>query len=95
MSQRESFVGGFVLGALVGGIAGGVVGAVLASRQNSQGRPSSLQSDREKNLEGRTSMEMARHTLEDKIAQLNLAIDDVRQQLGSVKPGEAGGEASQ
>jgi hypothetical protein len=28
---------------------------------------------------------MARRSLEDKIAQLNLAIDDVRQQLGSVQ----------
>jgi hypothetical protein len=31
------------------------------------------------------SIELARHGLEDKIAQLNLAIDDVRQQLGTVK----------
>jgi len=30
-------------------------------------------------------MEVARRSLEDKIAQLNLAIDDVRQQLGSVQ----------
>ena len=34
------------------------------------------------------SIELARHGLEDKIAQLNLAIDDVTQQLGSVKAKE-------
>ena len=33
------------------------------------------------------SVETARHSLEDKIAQLNLAIDDVRQQLGNVNSG--------
>jgi len=30
-------------------------------------------------------MESARRSLEDKISQLNLAIDDVREQLGGVK----------
>ena len=39
-------------------------------------------------------MEVARRGLEDKIAQLNDAIDDVRQQLGTVNGGESNRERS-
>ena len=89
MSQRDGFTGGFLAGAIVGGLVGGVLGTVLANR----GRRSLADGDNQAFLEesrnGRLTpeegMEMARRSLEDKISQLNLAIDDVRQQLGSVQ----------
>jgi hypothetical protein len=87
MSQRDNFGTGFVLGAIVGGVVGGIVGAVAASR-----RKESLEGENLDNLpeskaerfETEADIEKARRRLEDKISQLNLAIDDVRHQLGNV-----------
>ncbi|MGQ9872171.1 hypothetical protein [Leptodesmis sp.] len=98
MSQRDGFSSGFFLGTLVGGVVGGIVGALLAARQlgeASDTQDSPLKSntletkpDKKKRLlkapGNHTDMETARRSLEDKIAQLNEAIDDVRQQLGGV-----------
>ena len=105
MSQRDGFSGGFLLGTLVGGIVGGVVGALLTAKQftteaeapdpdaepTKQPLPPKRKRKVLKAAEG-DDMETARRSLEDKIAQLNSAIDDVRQQLGSengtpTKPG--------
>ncbi|KEI66439.1 hypothetical protein A19Y_1379 [Planktothrix agardhii NIVA-CYA 126/8] len=68
---------------------------VLANRINNQDRVDSLleiqgKSGRATKLTG-DNMETARLGLEDKISQLNQAIDDVRQQLGSVN-GNSGSE---
>ena len=102
MSQQDNFSGGFFLGAVLGGIAGGLVGAVLASRSGepdedlgddlngrtnptpakTSRRPLRLESAPQKN------MELARQSLEDKIASLNSAIDEVRQQLHQVNTEE-------
>lgn len=84
MTERDGFGSGFLMGTLVGGVIGGVIGAIAASRQTKS--PSSLTQPEEKTspLETDESMESARRSLEDKISQLNLAIDDVRQQLGGV-----------
>lgn len=87
MSQREGFTGGFFVGAIVGGIVGGILGTVVASRSNTNNREqqeSFLEAGQGIRLDTEEDMEMARRRLEDKIAQLNHAIDDVRQQLGSV-----------
>ncbi len=89
MSDREGFTGGFFAGAVVGGIFGGLLGSILANRKKNESiesleDKSKFNSSRESQLEGEESIEIARHTLETKIAQLNLAIDDVRQQLGAV-----------
>jgi gas vesicle protein len=110
MSQRDGFSSGFFLGTLLGGVVGGVVGALLAARQlgeASESQDASLKSsplepkpDKRKRLlkspGNHTDMELARRSLEDKIAQLNEAIDDVRQQLGGVngKPSKEPLEAS-
>jgi predicted lipid-binding transport protein (Tim44 family) len=105
MSQREGFSGGFLLGTIVGGVIGGVVGALLATRQfgDTTGveeaalNANSLASKTGKKKRlfqasaGSTDIEAARRSLEDKIAQLNEAIDDVRQQLGGVNGGAIGG----
>ncbi|HSM81830.1 MAG TPA: hypothetical protein VLS96_09095 [Nodosilinea sp.] len=92
MSQQDNFVGGFLLGTLVGGALGGVVGALAASRmQGGAGKPKSALPKPEGGLAfgdfgdpDEESMEAARLGLEAKIAQLNEAIDDVRQQLGGI-----------
>ncbi len=88
MSQRDGFTSGFLTGTIVGGIVGGIIGAVVASRldNNEEENQSSLfQSEKREKLSAEESIEIARHRLEDKIAQLNHAIDDVRQQLGPVE----------
>lgn len=88
MSQRDGFTGGFLAGTIVGGIVGGIIGAVVTSRldeRRDEDNPSFLASGKRENLSSEESIELARHRLEDKIAQLNHAIDDVRQQLGRLK----------
>ena len=93
MSNRDGFGGGFFLGALVGGVVGGIVGAVVATRQTSEGAALDGDMTDSKTLKSRQRqldterIESARLSLEDKIAQLNEAIDDVREQLGSVNGG--------
>ncbi|NET31774.1 MAG: hypothetical protein F6K19_07195 [Cyanothece sp. SIO1E1] len=93
MSERDNFAGGFFTGALVGGVVGGIIGVLLTSRLSnetaeadgfnlSEEKPSKKK--RPLTSADEQSMEIARRGLEDKIAQLNDAIDDVRQQLGSV-----------
>ncbi|MDB9527717.1 hypothetical protein PN498_17110 [Oscillatoria sp. CS-180] len=90
MSQQDNFGSGFLVGTLFGGVLGGIVGAVVASRVVPGSREQqtfSLDDDAERaNTEAlnpsEEEMEIARRGLEDKIAQLNSAIDDVRQRLG-------------
>ncbi|HEY9737679.1 MAG TPA: hypothetical protein V6D06_15400 [Trichocoleus sp.] len=90
MSQQDNFAGGFVTGALFGGVVGGIIGALAASRlKPSEDTPNNRLSGREQPLDSfddatEENMELARRRLEDKIAQLNEAIDDVRQQLGGI-----------
>lgn len=83
MSQRDSFTGGFVAGAIFGSVIGGVLGTLFTSRLNNkvEGEKSFLKPRTGKKLTAEESIEDARVRLEDKIAQLNLAIDDVRQRM--------------
>ena len=89
MSNREGFTGGFIAGAAVGGLVGAVLGAVLSQRASKAllsepGEAAKLiRQTKAGHLEDE-GMEVARLSLEDKIAQLNQAIDDVRLQLGDV-----------
>jgi gas vesicle protein len=86
MNRRNGFGSGFILGSIVGGVVGGILGTLLATREKQQEASvkQSLQQGREVAFNPEESIEVARRSLEDKIAQLNLAIDDVRQQLNSV-----------
>ena len=91
MSQQDNFVGGFLIGTLVGGALGGIVGALAASRIKSGSKAKSSLPKVEGELAfgefddtDEDSIEAARLGLEAKIAQLNDAIDDVRQQLGGI-----------
>ncbi len=98
MSQRDGFTGGFIAGSVVGGVVGGVIGALLASRALNDSA-TDIEPRRKTNLaEGNNSgskrrplkasseqtIEVARRSLEDKIAQLNETIDEVRLNLGNV-----------
>ncbi len=108
MNQRDGFASGFLFGSLVGGIVGGVIGALVASQRASEtptdeinSRLNASKSD-VKNSKGKrrqlqasdsdASIEAARRSLEDKIAQLNQTIDEVRMTLGDVNgnPPEGG-----
>jgi hypothetical protein len=89
MSNRDGFTGGFIAGALFGGIVGGILGTLLTSNRLQESLPAdeTLNSkNKKRNLKPPTeqSIELARRGLEDKIAQLNEAIDDVREQLSTV-----------
>lgn len=88
MSNRDGFTSGFLAGATIGGLLGGVLGVVLANRlseETSDGRQPEIKASRSKKVKLEAErIEMARMSLEDKIAQLNQAIDDVREQIGDV-----------
>ncbi|NEQ99671.1 MAG: hypothetical protein F6K30_23715 [Cyanothece sp. SIO2G6] len=90
MSQQNNFLGGFVLGTLVGGFVGGIAGVLVSSRLPDQDNDTDAEvledpTQEDKRLSSERNMEeVSRRSLEDKIAQLNDAIDDVRQQLSTV-----------
>jgi gas vesicle protein len=96
MSQRDGFTSGFIAGAIVGGLVGGAIGALVAGQRdndteeteqsllNSKLSEAKAIKGRRRQLKAEERIEVARRSLEDKIAQLNTAIDDVRQQLGTV-----------
>ncbi len=98
MSQRDGFGSGFLAGAIIGGVVGGIVGAAIASRRQEDftleeeaqlnDSPRNKTSAKQRQMRAAEAdtmdMEMARRSLEDKIAQLNSTIDEVRQQLGNV-----------
>ncbi|MGF1491754.1 MAG: hypothetical protein ACFBSC_04730 [Microcoleaceae cyanobacterium] len=83
MNSRDGFAGGFAIGAVVGGVVGGIVGVVLASRLAEGNTDQNLVADGKGKSQRLTtnSMETDPLSLEEKIAQLNQAIDDVRHQL--------------
>ncbi|HIK04615.1 MAG TPA: hypothetical protein IGS40_07870 [Trichormus sp. M33_DOE_039] len=102
MSQRDGFASGFFAGAIFGGVVGGILGAVIASRRddeiveesteiiNNQKEDKKVPAKRRqmRSSEGEgIEMETARRSLEDKIAQLNATIDEVRKHLGNVNGG--------
>ena len=85
MSQRDGFGSGFVIGSIVGGVIGGVLGTLLTSRSSQESvEEKFIEPGKQMKFTTEEGMEMARHNLEDKIAQLNSAIDEVRQQLETV-----------
>lgn len=102
MSQRDGFGSGFLAGTIFGSIVGGIIGAVIVSRQTEELTAESAEltngqlktkkvSPKQRQMfvsdDEAMEMETARRSLEDKIAQLNATIDEVRQQLGNVNGG--------
>ncbi|MEM6254307.1 MAG: gas vesicle protein [Cyanobacteria bacterium P01_D01_bin.156] len=101
MSQSSNFTSGFFLGALFGGLVGGIAGALATNRvvshTDSDSDFSQLSEELKQNLAHMSNderMEIARRGLEDKISELNAAIEDVRQQLGNTNGRAAEYEAS-
>lgn len=98
MNQRDGFAGGFIAGTIVGGVVGGVIGALLASQtakefmdveqRRNNNLPDTTNTKRKrrqlKAFSSEQGIETARRSLEDKIAQLNETIDEVRLTLGEV-----------
>ncbi|ARV61014.1 hypothetical protein BZZ01_22455 [Nostocales cyanobacterium HT-58-2] len=99
MSQRDGFASGFLAGAIFGSVVGGIIGTLVATRRDPEeiaeeerqiptnsGEAKKALKRRQMRASDNESMEMetARRSLEDKIAQLNATIDEVRQQLGNV-----------
>lgn len=92
MSDRDNFTGGLIAGAVVGGLVGGAIGFLLGSGRDQEVTSSDdsgtlpeskLNKLIRRKLKGEEEkIETARRTLEEKIAQLNEAIDQVRFQLG-------------
>ena len=93
----SGFFVGAIFGSVIGGVVGALVAsgrdselAVEEEREitasPTEAKKASISKRRQiKAQENEAmSMEMARRSLEDKIAQLNATIDEVRQQLGNV-----------
>jgi hypothetical protein len=96
----DRFAGGFLAGTIFGSVVGGLVGAWLATKlieseeeadSLSEAGPASIAKEQFKRLRQRVlnateepTVEEARQGLEDKISQLNDAIDLARQQLSKV-----------
>jgi hypothetical protein len=88
MSQKDGFSTGFLLGSIVGGLVGGTIGVLLANRQQEGDEPEVLRRVKAR-TQGKNSdsqsIESARQSLEEKIADLNGAIDEVRSSLGDAQ----------
>lgn len=94
--QQDNFMGGFLLGTIVGGVLGGVTGVLASSRLASKNSALGTEADEsDPSVTGHTgnrSIGSTRRSLEDKIAQLNEAIDGVRQQLNNVETSSDNGD---
>lgn len=82
MSEQNNFAGGFLVGTIVGGVLGGIIGTVLATRNNNSSTveesDSLLNFSKKTSLNYEENLHDTRLSLEEKINQLNHAIDDVR-----------------
>lgn len=111
MNQRDGFTGGFIFGTLVGGVVGGMIGAILASKSasesaaqiephNNANLPDANNTKAKRrqikaSSYSEQSIEAARRSLEDKIAQLNETIDEVRLTLGNVNSNQTEGKTTE
>lgn len=84
MSEKDNFGSGFILGTIIGGVVGGVIGTVIANKNNDKKN----NWDDEMNVKtpkyspfNDEQMEETRMSLEEKINQLNHAIDEVKVSL--------------
>lgn len=81
MSNNDNFGSGFILGTIVGGIVGGVLGNIIANktREIAEGENSGSVMKNISYTEAESdNFQNTRVNLEDKINQLNHAIDEVR-----------------
>ncbi|MBL1210389.1 hypothetical protein [Geminocystis sp. GBBB08] len=82
MSEKDNFGGGFLLGSIIGGIVGGIIGTVIANKNNENKSNYDNQLPRKTRgysiIDDGEEIEDRRLSLEEKINQLNNAIDDIR-----------------
>ncbi len=82
MSDKDNFGSGFLLGTIIGGVVGGMIGTVIANQTKDKtkkmGGDSTFKVNNHSTFDNNKEIENARLSLEDKINQLNNAIDDVR-----------------
>ncbi len=103
----SGFFAGAIFGSVVGGVLGTLIASrrdpELAAEQEHQTNNNSMEAKKASVSKRRqmkasesegVEMETARRSLEDKIAQLNATIDEVRQQLGNVN-GSSGQEINE
>lgn len=81
MNEKDNFGGGFLLGTIIGGVVGGIIGTVIANKNNKK----SNNWENELNLKNSSysnfdsdKIEDNSISLEEKINQLNHAIDEVK-----------------
>lgn len=88
MSNKDNFGSGFIIGTIVGGVVGGIVGSIITNK-NRQDKESGnpIKTPSYSSIEDDFAMENARLSLEEKINQLNHAIDEVK--LGLVAKNQA------
>jgi len=102
------FFAGAIVGSVIGGVIGTLVaqrrdGAELPEDRQEHQITATGNSNFDKSAKGRqmadapsgVEMEMARRSLEDKIAQLNATIDEVRDQLSNVNQNSSRSEELQ
>ncbi|WP_287130026.1 hypothetical protein [Candidatus Cyanaurora vandensis] len=85
-NQADRFGDGLAVGVLIGSVIGGVVGALITSQVQRQAKPMAVQETLEE-VQKNTEQVLgdARRSLEEKITQLNEAIETARQRLTSLE----------
>ncbi|BAQ66897.1 hypothetical protein [Geminocystis sp. NIES-3709] len=81
MSEKDNFGGGFLLGTIIGGVIGGVIGTIITNKANENKNDWTQDSDIKTSKYSTfddEEIEHSRITLEEKINQLNNAIDEVK-----------------
>jgi gas vesicle protein len=81
MSNKDNFGSGFILGTIVGGVIGGVIGSLIANQNKevSETENDSLKMKKIKYMiNDNEDIVETKINLEEKINQLNHAIDEVR-----------------
>ena len=89
MSNKNGFVSGLIAGAAVGSLLGGFLGILVGTSISddadlAENLLDSQDTEKQKSIKELDSTEVAHQSLEAQIAQLNQAIDEVRQQIGDV-----------
>ena len=89
MSNKDSFVSGLIAGAAFGSLAGGLLGILIGTSISDdpelvENLLDSQDTEKQKSIKELDSTEVAHQSLEAQIAQLNQAIDEVRQQIDNV-----------
>ncbi len=87
MSNRDGFASGLIAGAAIGSLVGGLLGILIGAKISddadvAENLLDSQDTERQKSTKETEAIEETRQSLEGKIAQLNQAIDEVRQQIG-------------